>query len=165
MVMIFEQLRLSDESGIREMSDMATAIVREHFDPLIGKEQNDYMLALFQSRDAIRRQLENGYRCYFVRLEGRNIGFVAFYPKGDSMYLSKFYLYRSQRGNGYSRRMMDFVIREARRENLTGIELNVNKGNSACRAYEHLGFRIIRSEKNDIGQGFYMDDYVYRLDL
>lgn len=165
MVMTFEQLRLSDESGIREMSDMATAIVREHFDPLIGKEQNDYMLALFQSRDAIRRQLENGYRYYFVRLEGRNVGFVAFYPKGDSMYLSKFYLYRSQRGNGYSRRMMDFVIREARRESLTGIELNVNKGNSACRAYEHLGFRIIRSEKNDIGQGFYMDDYVYRLDL
>ena len=163
--MVFEQLRLSDESGIAEMSDMASAIVREHFDPLIGKEQNDYMLSLFQSRDAIRRQLENGYRYYFVRLDDRNIGFVAFYPKGDSMYLSKFYLYRSERGKGYSRQMMDFVILETRSEGLKRIELNVNRGNSACRAYEHLGFRIIRSEKNDIGQGFYMDDYVYRLDL
>ena len=163
--MVFEQLRLSDESGIAEMSDMASAIVREHFDPLIGKEQNDYMLSLFQSRDAIRRQLENGYRYYFVRLDDRNIGFVAFYPKGDSMYLSKFYLYRSERGKGYSRQMMDFVILETRSEGLKRIELNVNRGNSACRAYEHLGFRIIRSEKNDIGQGFCMDDYVYRLDL
>ena len=163
--MVFAQLRLSDEAGIREMSDMATAIVREHFDPLIGKEQNDYMLALFQSRDAIRRQLETGYRYYFVRLEGRNIGFVAFYPKDDSMYLSKFYLYREARGKGYSRRMMDFVIRETRSAGLAGIELNVNRNNSACRAYEHLGFKIIRSEKNDIGRGFYMDDYVYRLDL
>ena len=163
--MVFEQLRLSDESGIAEMSDMASAIVREHFDPLIGNEQNDYMLSLFQSRDAIRRQLENGYRYYFVRLDDRNIGFVAFYPKGDSMYLSKFYLYRSERGKGYSRQMMDFVILETRSEGLKRIELNVNRGNSACRAYEHLGFRIIRSEKNDIGQGFYMDDYVYRLDL
>ena len=163
--MVFEQLRLSDESGIAEMSDMASAIVREHFDPLIGKEQNDYMLSLFQSRDAIRRQLENGYRYYFVRLDDRNIGFVAFYPKGDSMYLSKFYLYRSERGKGYSRQMMDFVILETRSEGLKRIELNVNRGNSACRAYEHLGFRIIRSEKIDIGQGFYMDDYIYRLDL
>ena len=163
--MEFEQLQPSDESGIKEMSDMATAIVREHFDPLIGKEQNDYMLALFQSRDAIRRQLEKGYRYYFVRLDGRTIGFVAFYPKGDSMVLSKFYLYREERGKGYSRRMMDFVIRETRSAGLTGIELNVNRHNSACRAYEHLGFRIIRSEKNDIGQGFYMDDHVYRLDL
>ena len=163
--MVFERLQLSDEAGIGEMSDMATAIVREHFDPLIGKAQNDYMLALFQSRDAIRRQLEKGYRYFFVQLDGRNIGFVAFCPKGDSMYLSKFYLYRNERGKGYSRRMLDFVIRETRSAGLTGIELNVNKNNSACRAYEHLGFRIIRSEKNDIGQGFYMDDFVYRLEL
>jgi len=31
--------------------------------------------------------------------------------------------------------------------------------------YEKLGFKILRSEKNDIGQGYYMDDYVYRLEF
>ncbi len=163
--MEFVQLLLSDESGIREMSDMATSIVREHYDPLIGKEQNDYMLSLFQTREAIRKQLESGYQYYFVQLDGRSIGFVAFYPKDASLYLSKFYLYRSERGKGYSRRMMDFVIGEARSAGLAGIELNVNRGNSACRAYEHLGFTIVRTEKNDIGHGFYMDDYVYYLEL
>ena len=30
---------------------------------------------------------------------------------------------------------------------------------------EKLGFRIIRSEKNDIGNGFFMDDYVCRLEV
>lgn len=61
--------------------------------------------------------------------------------------------------------MMNFVISNAKQLNLNGIELNVNKKNSACRAYEKLGFKILRSEKNSIGNGFFMDDYVYRLDI
>lgn len=77
------------------------------------------------------------------------------------MYLSKFYLYKQERGNGHSHEMLSFIMDETKKAGLDGIELNVNKHNSACRAYDSLGFEIIRSEKNDIGNGFYMDDYVY----
>ncbi len=163
----YKKLDVSDTAGIAEMSEMATMIVREHFDPLIGKEQNDYMLAMFQTEDAIREQLENGYKYFFVRDKGHdcNLGFMAFYPKQDVMYLSKFYLYKSERGKGYSCKMLDFLIEDTKKAGLNRIELNVNRNNSACRVYESLGFKIARSEKNDIGNGFYMDDYVYRLEL
>ncbi len=90
---------------------------------------------------------------------------MAFYPKKDSMYLSKFYLYRNERGKGYARSMMGYVKDEAKKQGLGRIELNVNKNNSACRIYEALGLRMIRSEKNDIGSGYFMDDYVYGLDI
>lgn len=159
--MDFPELSVENENGISEMSKMATEIVREHFDPLIGKEQNDFMLGMFQTEQAIKEQLENGYKYFFVCENNRNIGFLAFYPKGNSLYLSKFYLYKSERGKGYAHKMMEFVIYNAKELNLTGVELNVNKQNSACCAYERLGFKIIRSEKNSIGNGFYMDDYVY----
>ena len=144
---------------------MATAIVREHFDPLIGKAQNDYMLQLFQSEDAIAKQLDSGYRYFFVADGERTVGFIAFYPKGQVMYLSKFYLYRDERGKGYAHQMLDFIVQETKKIGRNGIELNVNKLNPVCQVYEHLGFKKIRDEKNDIGHGFYMDDFVYRLDL
>ena len=159
--MNFREINLSNKDDIREMSKMATEIVREHFDPIIGKEQNDYMLERFQSVGAIRNQLKNGYRYFFVSDGDREIGFVAFYPKGRNMYLSKFYLYKQERGKGYAHEMLSFIMEETKKAGLDGIELNVNKHNSACRAYDSLGFEIIRSEKNDIGNGFYMDDYVY----
>ena len=165
MYMNFEKLQLSDESKIIEMSEMATEILREHYDPIVGKTQNDYMLKKFQSADSIRNQLEEGYQYYFVSENGRSIGFLAFYPKTDFMYLSKLYLYKKERGKGYSRNMLDFVIMKAKEEGLTAIELNVNKHNSTTLIYEKLGFKILRSEKNDIGQGYYMDDYVYRLEF
>ena len=163
--MTFELLPLSDERGILEMSEMATEIVREHFDPIVGKAQNDYMIGRFQTPEAIRDQLAHGYRYYFVLEEGRGIGFLAFYPREDCMYLSKFYLYKEERGKGYSRTMRDFVVRKAREASLSAIELNVNRDNSAVFAYEKLGFRRVRSEINDIGEGWFMDDYVYRLDV
>ncbi|MCR4963498.1 MAG: GNAT family N-acetyltransferase [Firmicutes bacterium] len=163
--MLFERLSLSEEERIPEMSEMATAIVREHFDPIIGKAQNNYMIEKFQTVEAIRAQLQNGYQYYFVKAGGRNIGFLAFYPKARCMYLSKFYLYKAERGKGYAGQMLDFVIRKAREQHLPAVELHVNKNNSARYAYEKLGFRIAGCEKNDIGAGFYMDDYVYRLEI
>lgn len=161
----FEKLGVNDQERIEEMSSMAKAIVREHFDPLIGREQNDYMISLFQTPEAVHSQLENGYRYYFVKEEGRNLGFLAFYPKGSDMYLSKFYLYKDERHKGHASKMLEFVKKEAGKEGLEGIILNVNRFNSAVESYLNMGFEIVREEKNDIGNGFFMDDYVIRFRL
>lgn len=154
-----------EKSAVSEMSEMATEIVREHYDPIIGKEQNDYMLKMFQSEDAILSQLAHGYNYYFVKENGKNVGFIAFYRRDDAIYLSKLYLYKTERKKGYSRMMIDFVKEAAKKEGLGAIELNVNKKNDAVKVYEALGFKVVRLEKNDIGNGFYMDDYVFRLDF
>ena len=90
---------------------------------------------------------------------------MGYYPRGDALYLSKLYLKKEERGKGYGRQMMDFVSEAARRMGLSAVELNVNKGNPTLRVYEKMGMKRIRSEKNPIGQGFYMDDYVYRMSL
>ena len=161
----FDKLKPGDNTKIAEMSKMATEILREHYDPILGKEQNDYMLELFQSKSAIAGQLESGYIYYFVKRKDENIGFLAYYPRGAALYLSKFYLYLSERRKGYSHIMLDFLKQQARSLGLKSIELNVNKHNDAILAYERLGFEIIRQEKNDIGHGYYMDDYVYSLSI
>ena len=155
----FSMLRADETERIAEMSRMATEILREHYDPIVGKQQNDYMLDKFQSVKAIGEQLGNGYRYYFVRCDGRNVGFMAFYPRQKAMYLSKLYLYKDERGKGFSRQMI------ARRENLCAVELNVNKHNPSISVYESLGFKHLRAEKNDIGHGYFMDDFVMRLEI
>ena len=164
-MLAFERLVPGDRDGILVMSRLATDILREHYDPIVGKAQNDYMLEKFQSADAITRQLESGYQYYFVKTEGRDIGFLAFYPRGEALYLSKLYLLKDERGKGYSRQMVDFIVGKAKSASLGSIELNVNKHNDAIRAYESLGFRMVRAEKNDIGSGYFMDDYVYALNV
>ena len=163
--MYIEVLLPDDDKEITEMSEMATAILRDYYDPIIGKAQNDYMLKIFQSEDAIRDQLSHGYRYYFVREDDKDLGFFAFYPREDVLYLSKLYLYKEQRGKGFSRQILEMLKTQAKELGLKKIELNVNRNNPTKYIYERLGFTVAREEKNDIGNGFYMDDYVYALEV
>ncbi|MCR5795715.1 MAG: GNAT family N-acetyltransferase [Solobacterium sp.] len=150
----------TEEIGLLSM--IASEIVKEHFDPIIGPEQNDYMIRMFQSVSSIREQFEKGYRYYFVKNGDTVVGFLAFYPKGDVLYLSKFYLYKDERGKGYAKQMLAFTVQAAKDAGLQAVELNVNRNNSAVQAYEKMGFIKVREEVNDIGCGFVMDDYVFR---
>lgn len=152
----------SDAAEIKELSDLAVKIVKEHFDSIIGAAQNDYMISKYQSVSAITEQLAHGYQYYFVcDSDGNKVGFLAFYLRENELYLSKFYLKKNQRGKGISKDMLNFIVKKTKEAGLSSIVLNVNKNNSVIFAYEKLGFVKIREEKNDIGNGFFMDDYVY----
>ena len=156
------EIKKISEDEIPILSELATSILREHFDPIIGKAQNDYMLEKFQSISAIKEQFKKGYLYYWVKFENKNIGFLAFFPVENKLYLSKFYLLKEYRGKKISRKMLEFLVNYAKDKKLKSIYLNVNKHNDlAVNVYKHLGFIIIREEKNDIGNGFYMDDFVF----
>ncbi len=163
--MEFLQITQDDPAAVARLSRVATEIVREYYDPLLGTAQNDYMLERFQSLPAISAQLAAGYSYYLAADDGRTLGFFGFYPRGEVLYLSKFYLYAQHRGKGHARQILDFLITQAAGLGLHAIELNVNKHNPSIAVYEHLGFVRVRAECNDIGGGFFMDDYVYRLSL
>lgn len=175
----FARVTATNEAGIRRMSAMATRIVREHFDPIVGTEQNDYMIERFQAPEAIAQQIQEGFEYYFVlppkdrqRDDGakkgaRPLGFLALRAQeGQELYLSKFYLIEEMRGKGYARPMMRFVARRARNLGCDHITLRVNRKNyQAILAYEHLGFVRVGELCTNIGNGFVMDDLVYELDL
>ena len=165
--MNYIKLTETDESLINDLSDLASSIVREHYNPILGTEQNDYMIAKFQSPSSIKEQLSHSISYYIVYTDdAEKAGFIAFYPRDNELYLSKFYLKKSQRGQGMARQMMEFLINEARKMGATSVTLNVNKHNDlAIAVYEKLSFHRIRSEKIDIGSGWYMDDYVYEYKL
>ncbi len=165
--MNYIEVIISDINEIKEMSNLASTIVKDHYDPILGETQNDYMVDKFQSVTAIKEQLEKGYSYYFVvNKGGLKVGFIAFYPREDHIYLSKFYLHKDYRGKGISRDMLHFVIARTKETGLNSIILNVNKYNDiAISAYEKLGFIRIDEEKNDIGNGYYMDDFVYKYSL
>lgn len=163
--MTFNELFINDSEAINRMSVLASAIVKDYYDPIIGSEQNDYMIKMFQSAESISEQLSHGYRYFFMSDGSEDIGFMAFYKRADELYLSKLYLEKSQRGKGYAKEMLAFLADCAGDVGARSITLNVNKNNPTTAIYERLGFKKLRDEKNDIGNGFYMDDYVYEYTL
>ena len=161
----YKQITLENPTDIEELSMVATPIIKDYYDPIIGPTQNDYMITLFQSVEGITNGLKHNKTYYLVYLEKNPIGFLGFYEKENKLYLDKFYLDKKYRGKGYGKKILYFIFDCAKKLNLDKVFLNVNKNNPTIKIYEKLGFYKIRDEKNDIGSGFYMDDYVYEIKI
>jgi len=152
---------LASDAELVELEQLAYEIWNEHYVPIIGQAQVDYMLERFQSRAAMREQIAAGYEYYGVRRGGSLIGYMAVRaePEQKRLFISKLYLHKSSRGSGTGRLCMEFIERLARQRDLEYLWLTVNKGNPSVQIYERLGFRIAADIVMDIGNGFVMDDF------
>ncbi len=153
---------VTTKKPIQTVARLAQAIWTEHYIPIIGKEQTDYMVETFQSAEAIARQIQSENYLYFlINLEKRPVGYFAVQPRQDDLLLSKIYLERASRGHGLGRKTIHFMDELAQELNKSVITLTVNKHNSdSIAAYSRWGFRIIDKVVTDIGGGFVMDDYI-----
>ena len=159
---MIEILEIADACGIKMVEDMAEKIWTEHYTPIIGKPQVDYMLSRFQSARAIREQINEGYRYFIAVGDGRELGYFCIMPREteNSMFISKVYVDSEFRGLGIARAMIGHVEEICRRWDLDTMYLTVNKNNTrSIAAYEKMGFYNAGSIVQDIGGGFVMDDY------
>ena len=76
------------------------------------------------------------------------------------MKVDKLYVMPENQGSGAGRFLMDFAFSEAKKENLMGVMLNVNRDNKAVKFYEYYGFKTAYSGDFDIGEGYLMQDYI-----
>ena len=79
-----------NHNDIEVLSNLASSIVKQHYDSILGAEQNDYMIKMFQSVDAIKSQIENGYEYYMIFMGEFPVAFTAFYERTGKLYLWKY---------------------------------------------------------------------------
>lgn len=148
------------EEQIEIVESLAAEIWTEHYVPIIGKEQVDYMLDRFQSKESISDQIRSGFLYFLIKEDKQFIGYIGVRQKGDELFLSKIYIESSERGKGLGKKAIHFIERLAKEKGLRKIVLTVNKNNRvAIKAYEKLGFKNLGSVIQEIGGGFVMDDY------
>jgi ribosomal protein S18 acetylase RimI-like enzyme len=145
---------------LRIIEKLAHDIWNEHYTPIIGKTQVDYMLDKFQNVDAMLKQIENNYKYFIINYNKTDIGYLAFKINDFDLFLSKIYILKDFRGKSFGKQAMDFVFKQAEVSECKTITLTVNKNNSnSIKVYEKIGFINIEKLVQDIGCGFVMDDY------
>jgi GNAT superfamily N-acetyltransferase len=138
----------------------AFPIWREHYTPIIGAAQVEYMLRKFQTAHAIEEQIREGYLYFLLQAdEKENIGYLSIFFRPAELFLSKLYLLKTHRGQGFSTAALYFLKTLAYGKGLERITLTVHKLNSSVKVYQAMGFEILEPVVTDIGDGFVMDDY------
>lgn len=120
------------------------------------------MLENYQDQDSISQEIRTGVHYLLILLDGKPAGYTAYEEKEGKIYLSKIYLDMAFRGRGLMTKVLNWYQTLAPGRS---IFLFVNKENKqAISVYEHWGFKRIGERTLDIGQGFFMDDYLFELE-
>ena len=143
-----------------QIETLADTIWREHYIPIVGKPQIDYMLDKFQSAKAIEKQIEDGFEYFILNYDDIPVGYISIKQETDTLFLSKIYVLSSYRRKKIGKSAMLFTEEKAKTYQLKNIRLTVNINNTnSIKAYEKLGFKNVGPTVADIGNGFVMDDY------
>ncbi len=147
---------------IEQTANLAKKIWFEHYSSIISEGQIEYMVNKFQSKKAIKNQIDNeNYQYFILEYDSENAGYFAICVKDKAIFLSKLYIDKAYRRKGLAKTAVSFMSRIAKRDSLNKIWLTVNKNNKgSITAYEKLGFKTERTQVADIGEGYVMDDYI-----
>jgi ribosomal protein S18 acetylase RimI-like enzyme len=131
---------------------------------ILSAEQLEYMLEKFYSISSLQHQISDLHHQFLLVFKNEKaVGFASFSPHDESptiFHLNKIYVLPGQQGQSIGNQLLDFVINEIRKSGGVALQLNVNRNNKALHFYEKHGFAIIREEDIDIGNGYFMNDYV-----
>ncbi len=171
---------LTDSAFIRSVSERTWPSTYGH---IISQEQIDFMLDWMYSDASLEKQMQTGCAFYIASIKKENgewdaVGFcsVSLGDEKDEMdqkhekvegskahKLNKLYVLPAAQGTGAGKALLNKSIEVAKAAGSSSIYLQVNKLNNAYTFYLKQGFIKEAAFKFDIGNGFFMDDYVMRL--
>lgn len=161
--------RVTTQDHISTVASLAKTIWNQHFVSIIGQEQVDYMLEKFQSAAPIQSQIDSGYEYYVVSQEGGQfVGYLALVPNETpgKVMLSKVYVLQEARGKGVGEQLLEFAKQRSMELGARSLWLTVNRDNdSSIDWYKRKGFVVTSEAKADIGNGFYMDDFIMEYEI
>jgi GNAT superfamily N-acetyltransferase len=170
---------LTDRDFIRSVSERTWPSTYGH---IISQEQIDFMLDWMYSDESLEKQMDSGCVFYIASIKKENeqweaVGFCSVSPEQEennstekvegskAHKLNKLYVLPSAQGTGAGKALLNKSIEVVKAAGSSSLFLQVNKLNTAYSFYLKHGFIKEAEYKFDIGNGFYMDDYVMRLNF
>ena len=158
------------EAGLKDLpviNTLAHVIWPAAYREILSPDQLKYMLNKIYALTFLENQFLNLHHNFIIAYdENVPVGFASFSPKEEDILvfrLHKIYVLPSQQGSGTGKMLLDYLINAIKKQGATVLTLNVNRYNKARYFYEKRGFTISGEVDIDIGEGFYMNDYIMEL--
>lgn len=164
--MIIKTATLVDIPTINQLACLIWPTAYQH---VISANQIAYMLQLMYSEPALTHQFENGHQFILATDNNVALGFASYSllnnETATTYKLNKLYVLPLQAKKGIGSLLLNYVCHSCKKMGGTQIILNVNKKNNSVQFYLKNNFAIAKVEVIDIGEGYFMDDYVMQKKL
>lgn len=149
------------------INELASQVWENTYGDILTKEQLEYMFDMMYAPENILKQINELCHQYFI-ISADNVpsGYLSIEKKDDNTYIfQKIYALPAMQGTGMGRYIIEQGISYLKSIHPTpfNVMLYVNRDNSAVGFYKHLGFRVADTRDHEIGNGYYMNDYIMSL--
>ncbi|MBB6273533.1 ribosomal protein S18 acetylase RimI-like enzyme [Pedobacter cryoconitis] len=162
-------LRKAKEEDLTVIQRIGTITYGPTYTHLLGQEQVDFMLDKFYSIIALTKQMMEGHTFLIAQEGDTDLAFVSYsleeHGKHSIIKLHKLYVLPEAHGKGLGKLLINEVRNKGIESGAESLRLNVNRYNKAKDFYEKAGFIIKETVDIEIGNGFFMNDYVMALPL
>ncbi len=159
-------IRKATAADIPAIRHIAHATWPATYGPILSQEQIDYMLQWMYSEGTLLEQMQQGHQFYMAELNGKAHGFAGVSDEGNAVFkLHKLYVIPDTQKTGAGKALLQQVIHYTKTNGGTQLLLQVNRHNNAKGFYEKEGFIILKEADTDIGNGYFMNDYIMQLPL
>lgn len=142
------------------INQLADRIWRKYYTAIITMEQIDYMLKRMYSVESLVKQMEEGQQFTLVYHQEKPVGYISISTMDSKKYfLHKFYVETEDHRKGIGSDLFNYILKQLKNAEI--IELTVNRQNyKAINFYFKNGFTIKEVADFDIGEGYFMNDFV-----
>ncbi len=159
-------IRIATTRDINDIQNMAYITWPVTYKKIISTEQIEFMLEMMYSQEALENQFYEGSQFLIAEVENEVVGFASFGFLKDNIYkLHKLYVNPAVQKSGAGKALLKESIAKIIKLGGKKLELQVNRKNKAVGFYEKMGFSIVKEQDLNIGEGYYMNDYIMAMDL
>ena len=153
-------LRPATPEDFTTIEKLARSIWNKHYIPIVGEEQVNYMLDKMYTHKALQNQYKEGQNFYLIENNESETGFVSISTTDNkNLMLHKFYILQEKQNTGLGTLVFKKIVEKLYTPKT--IRLTVNRQNyKSINFYFKLGFKIEKVADFDIGNNYYMNDFV-----
>jgi GNAT superfamily N-acetyltransferase len=166
--MIRQTITIAEKKDLPTVRMLAEKIWPHAYGNILPAGQVDYMLDLIYSPASLSRQVEDDHHIFLILgFNARPSGFASYSidPAAKKAKLHKIYIDQALHGKGLGKLLLEDVAARVRSAACTILQLDVNRQNRARYFYEKQGFKIKAEKDTDIGNGYWMRDFIMEKEL
>lgn len=154
-------IKVENDNQVARVAQLAKEIWTDHFGRMIAKAILDEIIEIVQSKEAIAKQIDDGFLYYLIPGQTSAAGYFAYsisVPESE-LFLSKLYILSTERRKGFVGQALRHLETICRNGSISRIHLTVfNNNTTAIEAYKKLGFETAGTIHRDLGNGIAFDD-------
>jgi ribosomal protein S18 acetylase RimI-like enzyme len=159
------KIRKLEINELEIITSLAYRIWPKTYGHIISQEQMTYMLEWMYSIETLQTNFTKNHTYFCISSGHQDIGFLDVeinHPVPVNLKIHKIYVLPEFQGKGIGYALMLKARDFAKKNRMITMSLQVNRNNPAIEFYKRFGFEIIDEQDFEIGNGFYMNDFVMR---